>query len=58
MNHAATHSQPARCKEGAVREVVTRTLTRLQEQGLINLNGKNILIPDTNVLAAYAESEG
>lgn len=51
----ATHSQLA-SRIGTVREVVTRTLVRLQEQGLILHEGKNILIPDMNIVAAYAEA--
>ncbi|MFN0279429.1 MAG: Crp/Fnr family transcriptional regulator [Pyrinomonadaceae bacterium] len=50
-----THSQLA-ARIGTVREVVTRTLVRLQEQGLIVHEGKNILIPDMNIVAAYAET--
>lgn len=51
-----THNQLA-ARIGTVREVVTRTLIRLQEQGLIVHEGKNILIPDMNIVAAYAETE-
>lgn len=51
-----THNQLA-TRIGTVREVVTRTLTRLQEQGLIIHDGKEILIPDMNMLASFAESE-
>lgn len=51
----ATHSQLA-SRIGTVREVVTRTLVRLQEQGLIVHEGRNILIPDLNIVAAYAEA--
>lgn len=49
-----THSQLA-SRIGTVREVVTRTLLRLQEQGLIVHEGKNILIRDMDTVAAYAE---
>ena len=51
-----THNQLA-SRIGTVREVVTRTLTRLQEQGLILHRGKEIVIPDLEILAAYAEVE-
>lgn len=51
-----THNQLA-TRIGTVREVVTRTLIRLQEQGLIVHEGKNILIPDVNAIAAYAEAD-
>lgn len=48
-----THNQLA-ARIGTVREVVTRTLLRLSEDGLIFHSGKDILIPDLNVLSAYA----
>jgi len=41
---------------GTVREVVTRVLFRLQQQGLISVTGKTILLPDTTALAGYAET--
>lgn len=49
-----THNQLA-ARIGTVREVVTRSLIRLQDQGLIIHEEKNILIPDLKILAAYAE---
>lgn len=49
-----THNQLA-TRIGTVREVVTRTFIRLQAQVLILHQGKNILIPDLEVLSAYAE---
>ena len=51
-----THNQLA-SRIGTVREVVTRMLTRLQEQGLIVYEGKEILIPNLATLASYAEIE-
>jgi len=51
-----THNQLA-ARIGTVREVVTRTLIRLQEQRLIIHKGKNILIPDLKAIAAYAETD-
>ena len=48
-----THNQLA-SRIGSVREVVTRMLTRLQEQGLIVHEGKDILIPDIDILSEYA----
>ncbi len=48
-----THNQLA-ARIGTVREVVTRTFIRLQEQGLIVHKGKDILIPDLETIAAYA----
>ena len=51
-----THNQLA-ARIGTVREVVTRMLIRLQEQGLIVHEVKEVLIPDLKMLAAYAERE-
>ncbi|MGH7783083.1 MAG: Crp/Fnr family transcriptional regulator, partial [Candidatus Binatia bacterium] len=51
-----THNQLA-TRIGTVREVVTRMLTRLQDQGLIVYEGKDILIPDMRAIAAYADAE-
>jgi len=50
-----THNQLA-TRIGTVREVVTRTILRLQDQGLIIHEGKNILIPDLDSLATYADA--
>lgn len=49
-----THSQLA-ARVGTVREVVTRALNRLQEQGLIIINGKELLVPDLKRLSEYAD---
>lgn len=51
-----THNQLA-ARIGTVREVVTRVLYRLQRQGLVKIDGRNVLIPDPDALANYAESE-
>ncbi|MBC7900399.1 MAG: Crp/Fnr family transcriptional regulator [Saprospiraceae bacterium] len=51
-----THDQLA-ARIGTVREVVTRALIRLQEKGLIVHKGKDILITDIKLIAAYAEAE-
>lgn len=51
-----THNQLA-ARVGSVREVVTRALYRLQSQGLIIVEGKEIKIPDLNSLAVYADLE-
>ncbi len=51
-----THNQLA-ARIGTVREVVTRVFYRLQSQGLIVVDGKEIFIPDLKTLAAYANSE-
>ncbi len=51
-----THAQLA-ARIGTVREVVTRVFLRLQNQGLIEIDGKDIRVPDLSALADYAESE-
>ena len=51
-----THSQLA-ARIGTVREVVTRTIARLQSQGLIRIDGKTITVPDIKALGTYADSE-
>lgn len=51
-----THNQLA-ARIGTVREVVTRMLIRLQDQGLIVYKGKDILIPNLNLVAVYAQVE-
>jgi len=49
-----THNQLA-ARIGTVREVVTRSLLRLEDQGLIVHVGRSIRIPDLDALAAFAE---
>ena len=51
-----THKQLA-ARIGTVREVITRVFYRLQNQGLIVVDGKEIYIPNLAILAAYADSE-
>lgn len=51
-----THNQLA-ARIGTVREVVTRAFLRLQNQGLIEVSGKEIFIPNVAILAGYADSE-
>ena len=50
-----THNQLA-ARIGTVREVVTRVMFRLQQQGLLSVVDKKIIIPDTEILAQYAAS--
>lgn len=40
---------------GTVRELVSRNLSRLQVEGLIRLDGKRVVIPDLDALAAAGE---
>ncbi len=49
-----THNQLA-ARIGTVREVVTRSMLRLEDQGLIVHERKNIRIPDLEALAIFAE---
>ena len=51
-----THAQLA-ARIGTVREVVTRVFLRLQNQNLIEVQGKEIVVPNLNALADYADSE-
>jgi CRP/FNR family transcriptional regulator len=39
---------------GTVREVVSRTFTRLQHDGLLVVEGRRLIIPDEQALAAFA----
>ncbi len=49
-----THNRLA-ARIGTVREVVTRSMLRLEDQGLIVHERKNIRIPDLEALASFAE---
>jgi len=40
---------------GTVRELVSRNLSRLQAEGIIQLQGKNVIVPDLKVLEAEVE---
>ena len=51
-----THNQLA-ARIGTVREVVSRVMLRLQEQGLITSKGRVITIPDKPALERYAGRE-
>lgn len=51
-----THNQLA-ARVGTVREVITRAFLRLQTQGLIAVEGKEIIVPDLNALAGFADTE-
>jgi CRP/FNR family transcriptional regulator len=50
-----THNQLA-ARIGTVREVVTRVFFRFQQQGLLYVAGKRMIIPDAEALALYADS--
>lgn len=48
------NNQHIAARVGTVREVVSRAFTRLQQDGLINLEGRRLTILDEDALAAYA----
>lgn len=50
-----THSQLA-ARIGTVREVVTRSIYKLQSEGLINITQRSVHIPDIEALRLFAES--
>lgn len=47
-------NQQIAARIGTVREVVSRALTRLQQNGLISLEGRRVIIRDESALTAYA----
>ena len=51
---ALTNQQIA-ARIGSVREVVSRAFTRLQNNGLIAVEGRAVVIPDEDALEIYAE---
>ena len=51
-----THQQVA-SRIGSVREVVSRAFSRLQQGGLVRVDGKKISIPSERSLADYVETE-
>ena len=48
-------NQQIAARIGSVREVVSRAFTRLQHEGLIVVEGRNLIIPDEVALAAFAD---
>ena len=48
-------NQQIAARIGSVREVVSRGFTRLQHEGLINVEGRDVIIPDEAALDAFAE---
>ena len=50
-------NQQIAARVGSVREVVSRALTRLQQDGLVALKGRRLSIPDEEALSAYAGEE-
>lgn len=54
MNLTQTNQQIA-ARIGSVREVVSRAFTRLQHEGLIVVDGRQLIIPDEAALEAFAD---
>jgi CRP/FNR family transcriptional regulator len=50
-------NQQIAARVGSVREVVSRALTRLQQDGLVALKGRRLSIPNEESLATYAGEE-
>jgi CRP/FNR family transcriptional regulator len=48
-------NQQIAARVGSVREVISRTLSRLQQDGLIVLEDRKLTIPDINALASFAD---
>jgi CRP/FNR family transcriptional regulator len=51
-------NQQVAARIGSVREVVSRALARLQKNGLIRVEGRQITILDEEALRAYGGDEG
>lgn len=51
-----THNQLA-ARVGTVREVITRAFIRLQSQGLIIVEGKEVIVPNAALLASFADTQ-
>jgi CRP-like cAMP-binding protein len=56
MEFSLTHQQVA-SRIGSVREVVSRAFSRLQQGGLVRVDGKKISIPSERSLADYVERD-
>lgn len=54
LNLTQTNQQIA-ARIGSVREVVSRAFTRLQHEGLIEIEGRQVMIADEAALEAFAE---
>lgn len=50
-------NQQIAARVGSVREVVSRALTRLQQDGLIRVQGRRLTIPDERALSSFAGEE-
>jgi CRP/FNR family transcriptional regulator len=52
----AASNQQLASQIGTVRELVSRNLSRFQAEGVINLQGKNVIVPNLAALEAEVES--
>jgi CRP/FNR family transcriptional regulator len=52
------NNQELAAQLGTVRELVSRNLSRLQAEGLIQMDGRTIIIPDTKKLAEELQDAG
>jgi CRP-like cAMP-binding protein len=50
-------NQQIAARVGSVREVISRALARLQQDGLITLEGRRLSIPDESALSTYADED-
>ncbi|HEY0078742.1 MAG TPA: Crp/Fnr family transcriptional regulator [Pyrinomonadaceae bacterium] len=50
-------NQQIAARVGSVREVVSRALARLHQDGLVTLEGRRLTIPDEAALASYADED-
>jgi CRP/FNR family transcriptional regulator len=56
LEYTMTHQQVA-SRIGSVREVVSRAFSRLQQAGLLRVDGKRIVIPDAQLFSDYVAGE-
>ena len=56
LDFTLTHQQVA-SRIGSVREVVSRAFSRLQQSGLVRVEGKHVFISDERALADYVDGE-
>ena len=54
LDFPLTHQQVA-ARIGTVREVVSRAFGRLQQAGLVRVDGKRVIVPDEKAIAAYSD---
>ena len=56
MDFFLTHQQVA-SRIGSVREVVSRAFSRIQQAGLVRVEGKKVTIPSEAALSSYVEND-